>query len=169
MKAFFKRMKPLYKKLQAKKRAERKPDDPFQVRTLDGSVATIDPKTQPRLAQTILPGEKIYLFQIDNTQYFKVGFTKGNAFRRMQALQQSNPLEMTLIACKPGTKSDEKALLNKLAPYRTRGEWFEIPDATVFPLLATEFQLISLSMARFYSKSGLTLAEVGEIYERRAA
>lgn len=156
-------LKPLFKLLAAKKRAERQPDDPIAVRLPNGKKGFVNPKTQPRLAEAILPGDKIYLFQAENTQYFKIGFTKGNVFRRMQSIEQSNPFTLGLLACRAGTKREEKELLRKLAGFRTRGEWFHLSDNDVFKLLAEDFRTISCAQATYYSSNNLTLEQAGEL------
>lgn len=70
----------------------------------------------------------IYLIRAQATCSYKIGFTASpDVKHRLMALQTGSPLVLELVATKRGEQSDEKALHQALARYRTHGEWFDIP------------------------------------------
>jgi hypothetical protein len=65
----------------------------------------------------------VYLIQNKTTQNVKIGYSL-NPCERLRALQTSNDCELTLLAAKDGTISDEKLLHKKFKAYWVRNEWF---------------------------------------------
>jgi len=66
----------------------------------------------------------------------KIG-TSTDVEQRLRALQTANPRKLTLLGVLPGGKNLEKQLHKHFAHKRTRGEWFELTETDLRPLLAT--------------------------------
>lgn len=61
---------------------------------------------------------------------FKVGFTRQRVSYRRKKLQVGSPFRLVVLRECDGTGDDERALLDRLARYRIRGEWFDAdPEA----------------------------------------
>lgn len=73
----------------------------------------------------------IYLINMLDTQYYKVGYTsKTTAADRLAALQTGCPRKLILLAEGEGSEKDEAIIHLEIWRYRTDGgdEWFELPD-----------------------------------------
>lgn len=73
----------------------------------------------------------IYLINMLDTKYYKVGYTsKKTAADRLAALQTGCPRKLILLAEGEGSEKDEANIHLEIWRYRTDGgdEWFELPD-----------------------------------------
>lgn len=72
----------------------------------------------------------VYIVHGTGTVYIKIGKTT-NLFTRLQHLSQGVPFPLVLLAADFVADMDmtEKTLHTKYAAYRTRGEWFALPEA----------------------------------------
>jgi hypothetical protein len=78
---------------------------------------------------------------VNNPYAVKVGYSvKPEA--RVGELQSGNPRLLSLLAKKPGTMADEKALHNKYIKHNLVGEWFKPTDQ-----LLSEFQIVRKATA----------------------
>lgn len=66
----------------------------------------------------------IYFAQVGADGPIKIGVS-GNPWSRVAEMQTACPWELRLLAWRPGEAPDERALHQKLAQFRMRGEWFE--------------------------------------------
>jgi len=57
--------------------------------------------------------------------FIKIGYSKNDPMKRLQALQTGSPFKLKVIHCMKGSIKDEAAIHNILKEYRTNGEWFE--------------------------------------------
>ena len=71
----------------------------------------------------------------DQGAMVKIGFTRGNPFARLCALQTGSPLHLKVWAYTDGTLELEGALHNAFAPLRSHGEWF-FCEGKLFDLMA---------------------------------
>lgn len=75
----------------------------------------------------------VYFIQAGNGGRIKIGFSPYPE-QRIAYIQKYNGVELTTLACIPGTAGLEKAIHNILAEYRAHGEWFE-PTPEVLDLV----------------------------------
>ena len=71
---------------------------------------------------------------MDRTDYYKIGYTGGEVFERLAALQTGNPQRLIVRSIlETGTLADEQRIQTSLAHCRTDGgdEWFELTDDQV--------------------------------------
>ena len=75
-----------------------------------------------------MPGSgcRVYFIEAIGTDMVKIGFTGNGVERRLAALQTSCPLPLRLLACVQGTEQYERALHERFAAERVRGEWFHL-------------------------------------------
>ena len=73
----------------------------------------------------------VYVIQHGDTDLYKIGYTAGEAGKRLSALQVGNPVRLALAYQFVGTKSDEEALQEAVRPHRERGEWYRLPRQVV--------------------------------------
>jgi len=69
----------------------------------------------------------VYFFQVDLPPEFariKIGTTSWDANRRVSALKFACPYDLKWIGAIPGGRAEERALHNKFAEHRVKGEWF---------------------------------------------
>jgi len=64
------------------------------------------------------------IYFIDDGQFIKIGFTK-NPDSRAAELQVGSSRDLHIVATRPGTMRDERALHRKFAHLRHRREWFQ--------------------------------------------
>jgi hypothetical protein len=76
----------------------------------------------------------LYLVRLD--RFHKVGFTQLGAAKRLQGLQHASPFEVTLVREWPGSLYDEWDWHARLAEWRVRGEWYELPQDSLTRLLS---------------------------------
>lgn len=74
------------------------------------------------------PSGWVYFIMCPETQRCKIGFTKGDAQKRLSSLQTGSASELSLVAMHPGTIETERALHEKFAASRLHGEWFELTN-----------------------------------------
>lgn len=70
----------------------------------------------------------VYFIGCQETLRLKIGYTAGNPYARLAALQTGSPTSLILAACQPGSIEDEKYLHEKFHTQRVRGEWFNMCD-----------------------------------------
>lgn len=89
----------------------------------------------------------IYYIACTATQRIKIGYTRGEPEVRLKQLQTGSASDLRLMACHQGTADDERALHERFATHRIRGEWFEVCDPVLDHLSliiwfsATEFAM----------------------------
>lgn len=66
----------------------------------------------------------VYFIQHGEAGEIKIGTTGGSPQGRMASLQTGAPLELRLLVSVPGGPADERALHERFAEHRLRGEWF---------------------------------------------
>jgi hypothetical protein len=76
----------------------------------------------------------------------KIGFTKGDVYKRLKSLQTGSSSELILIAKHPGTPETERAVHEKFAHLRLRGEWFDLTDELRAYLVATLWAMAELTL-----------------------
>lgn len=67
----------------------------------------------------------IYFARSSQSRRIKIGFTAGEPKGRLAELQTGCPGELHLLAVRPGTAADEKALHAMFSAARVQGEWFD--------------------------------------------
>lgn len=70
----------------------------------------------------------VYFIICMDAERCKIGFTKGDVYKRLKSLQTGSSSELILVAKHPGTPETERAVHDKFAHLRLRGEWFELTD-----------------------------------------
>lgn len=70
---------------------------------------------------------EIYIFQLGDTPYVKLGYS-GNAARRLADWQTMLPIPIRVLGVFEGTSSTETKLHRRLSKWRTRGEWYQLCD-----------------------------------------
>ncbi len=78
------------------------------------------------------PGH-VYIMRCEDNGYYKIGMTRSNPTLRLERLQKSVPLNITLVFSSP---SDDPYLLEQklhksFQSKRVRGEWFALKDEDV--------------------------------------
>lgn len=66
----------------------------------------------------------VYFIRETVSGHVKIGWTSGRPASRLKALQTAHPHDLVLICSIPGDKATERALHEKYAHLRLRGEWF---------------------------------------------
>lgn len=75
----------------------------------------------------------VYFIMSDKTREIKIGFTAGQADKRLSVLQTAHPYRLQLLATIPGSRDYEKSLHNRFSGHRLEGEWFKPhPDLLAF-------------------------------------
>jgi len=75
----------------------------------------------------------VYFIRSEKTYAIKIGFTSGQAEKRLNSLQTAHPYKLRLLAITPGTMEYEKLLHDRFSSYRLEGEWFNPhPDLLAF-------------------------------------
>lgn len=75
----------------------------------------------------------VYFIQAENGP-IKIGHTRGDPTKRMQALQIGSPVRLTVLASLEGTYRLEKQLHEKFSQLRLIGEWFK-PEQELLALI----------------------------------
>jgi len=78
---------------------------------------------------------RVYLLWCEGSTLFKIGFTRGGVDDRARQIQTSCPLPIRIQGELAGSTRDEDLLHKECRPYRTVGEWFNLPEAVVWKLL----------------------------------
>lgn len=65
------------------------------------------------------------IYFISSGDAVKIGISQDVA-RRLESLQCGSPVELTLLGTRPGGEVEERALHQKFAHLRIRGEWFRL-------------------------------------------
>lgn len=94
----------------------------------------------------------VYFIRGRGTNIVKIGWTDGDPGRRLKALQTGTAFSLQLMASRPGTQADEKALHDRFAADRVNGEWFRMS-----PGLAAEVALSDHGFARLAAMDPLLL------------
>lgn len=76
-----------------------------------------------------------FMYFISDGEFVKIGRSK-NIQQRLHGLQSSNPRNLELIGChypedSMSSKKHEKYWHETFAPYKVRGEWFNLPEEAV--------------------------------------
>ncbi len=75
----------------------------------------------------------VYFIRSEKTREIKIGFTAGQADRRLNSLQTAHPYKLQLMAKIPGNLEYEKSLHDRFSRHRLKGEWFRPhPDLLAF-------------------------------------
>jgi len=84
----------------------------------------------------------VYLIRIQNTDKYKIGFTK-NLKKRIQQLSTGNPenLKIEFFVATTNYKFLEKKLQEKSKEYRIGGEWFQFDECGLDKLIHELFEL----------------------------
>jgi len=96
---------------------------------------------------------RIYFIQAVTGGPIKIGIAE-NVKKRLHSHQTSSHVELVLLAHRPGTRSDEWRLHQKLATHRVRGEWFEPHEDVLTEIRAA--LLIDQSLPPAYAKRAKT-------------
>jgi hypothetical protein len=81
------------------------------------------------------PAGSVYVLWGEHTRWFKVGFTAGSVDRRAYAIAESLPFRVRILGSVPGTRRMEADVHRILAPYRTNGEWFDLPEPVAWAII----------------------------------
>ena len=68
----------------------------------------------------------VYFIQDCGSHEVKIGFTLGEPMARLRKLRTGNPRHLKLLATIPGGSAEERALHDRFAALRVRGEWFKL-------------------------------------------
>ena len=69
----------------------------------------------------------VYFIKSESGGYVKVGYTAGDAKKRLSGIQSNSPLKLDLLKVIPGGPALEKHLHAQYKKYRIHGEWFKFP------------------------------------------
>ena len=69
-------------------------------------------------------------------RFHKLGFTQLTARSRLVGLRNASPFEIELVREWPGSLYDEWEWHSRLAEWRVRGEWYELPAERLTRLLS---------------------------------
>lgn len=71
----------------------------------------------------------VYLLNAVSTNWYKIGYTRGDVKMRVASLQTGCPFKLRLVAVRSGTEITEASLHQAFWKQRGLGEWFEFgPD-----------------------------------------
>ena len=79
---------------------------------------------------------QIYVLWAEYTTLFKIGFTTRPVGVRAKEIEEGSPFPLRVIGCRPGARALERDIHQQLRPFCTRGEWFSLPDAVVWRIIA---------------------------------
>ena len=82
------------------------------------------------------PVPRLYMLWAEGSSVFKIGFTTRSISLRASEIEASSPLPLRVVASRFGSREDEQAIHARLRTYRTHGEWFSLPEAIVWHVLA---------------------------------
>lgn len=77
----------------------------------------------------------IYMLWGVGTHSFKIGFTRENIDYRANIIMRYSPVPIKIIAYRSGTMVLERLVHTRLRQYRIHGEWFLLPELTLWSLL----------------------------------
>lgn len=81
----------------------------------------------------------VYFIRSEKTHAIKIGFTAGQADKRLKSLQTAHPYKLQLLATIPGNLEFEKSLHDRFSSHRLKGEWFRPhPDILAFIAVINE-------------------------------
>jgi hypothetical protein len=78
---------------------------------------------------------KIYLLWAEFTTLFKIGITSRQVGQRALDIQSSSPYPLRVIGHRYGTYEIERSIHRQLVQYKTRGEWYDLPEPIVWQLI----------------------------------
>lgn len=78
----------------------------------------------------------VYVLWAEGTSRFKVGYTKGAVDERAAQIMSMSPFPLRIVAEAQGGRKQEMAIHYALRPYRVHGEWFDLPEETVWWLFS---------------------------------
>jgi uncharacterized protein YozE (UPF0346 family) len=87
----------------------------------------MDRAVEKLLLWGILPQDDngtIYFFECETTREIKIGITSGRVEKRMATVQTARGHKLSVLATIPGTTKFERALHERFAQHRLKGEWF---------------------------------------------
>lgn len=108
----------------------------------------------------------IYYIRCSETNFIKIGYTRGNPMARMASLQTGTPSKLNLMAVHPGSMEMERKIHEKLAPHRVRGEWFDDSDDVFDHLVKVVATTIAISKLEGRESPAWALAVAGVLFER---
>tara|TARA_R100000664_G_scaffold10429_2_gene17233 strand:+ start:1183 stop:1680 length:498 start_codon:yes stop_codon:yes gene_type:complete len=73
----------------------------------------------------------IYLVKAEETNLYKIGYTKGQVKNRVKGLQTSCPHKLSIVKEVDGSLSKERQLHEIFAENRQQGEWFKFNEKTL--------------------------------------
>lgn len=75
----------------------------------------------------------VYALQASGTNLVKIGRTTSSVEKRVQEIQTSSPhrLDLIMVIATADAPTLEQAFHEACAPFRTRGEWFDLPDDSI--------------------------------------
>ena len=71
---------------------------------------------------------RIYFIACEPLSAVKIGFTSGDAQKRLKELQTGCPVKLQLLGCVIGTQDEERMVHKRFARRRMQGEWFKIEE-----------------------------------------
>jgi hypothetical protein len=80
------------------------------------------------------PIGRVYWLWGEGTRSFKIGFTRGSVGRRAMQIEAFSAVPLRVLGVREGSMSDERDLHIELAPFRSHGEWFVLPETIVWDL-----------------------------------
>lgn len=108
----------------------------------------------------------IYYIRCSETNFIKIGYTRGNPLARMASLQTGTPSKLGLMAVHPGSMEMERKIHEKLAAHRVRGEWFDDSDEVLDHLVKVIATTIALAKIEGREPPAWALAVVEILFER---
>lgn len=94
----------------------------------------IEPGTRSRRSHKAPARGFVYLCRNNRNGLIKIGFSKQPKYR--EATLQSEEPELEFVHISPGTTSDERALHDRYAGSRKRGEWFTLTPEDLQAIIA---------------------------------
>ena len=79
----------------------------------------------------------IYLVKAEETNLYKIGYTKGQVKNRVKGLQTSCPHKLSVVKEVEGSQSKERQLHEIFIENRQQGEWFEFVGKTLEKVFKT--------------------------------
>jgi len=81
----------------------------------------------------------VYILKMQDTDYYKIGFTDGDVESRIDSLQTGNPHKLILVAIfRDASQLIEQNIQGRLSGFRTDGgsEWFYLSDEIINDLIS---------------------------------
>lgn len=77
----------------------------------------------------------VYMLWAEGTSRFKIGYTGRTVDARAADIMAYSPLALRIVAERPGTPRQERAMHTALRKFRVHGEWFDLPEPAVWHAL----------------------------------